>query len=118
MPEEYFLYFEDVAWSLQFQACGWKTALDPLARISHRESASTGRDSPLKLYYYVRNNLFFLDDWCPRESQLPVRIRLSMKLTKLFIKKLLRGKLQHTRAMILGYRDYRRRARGRTATPL
>ncbi|MCJ7633022.1 glycosyltransferase family 2 protein [Candidatus Bathyarchaeota archaeon] len=57
LPEEYFLYYEDVEWNLKAQKAGYKTVLVPEARIWHKVSQSTKEGSFLYLYYLFRNGL-------------------------------------------------------------
>jgi GT2 family glycosyltransferase len=40
MPEEYFLYFEDVDWCLRARKAGYKCVLVPEAKIWHKVSSS------------------------------------------------------------------------------
>lgn len=111
MPEQYFLYFEDTAWSLRFRAAGWKTVVVPGASITHWESSSTGKDSPMKLYYYVRNNLYFIRDYVPPDGRAGVYARFGYKLLKMAARRALRREAGHLRALRLGFHDFRR---GRT----
>jgi GT2 family glycosyltransferase len=112
IPDEYFLYFEDVDWSLRFRAAGWRVLADPSAVGVHRESSSVGRESPLKSYYYVRNNLHFIDRWVSESEREATRRRFRRKLGRMMIKGLARGRLRAVRAMLLGYSDYRAGIRG------
>lgn len=59
MPECYFLYYEELDWSLMFTRAGYQIWYDPACTIFHKESQSTGVDSPLKTYYITRNRLLF-----------------------------------------------------------
>ena len=59
MPEEYFLYYEELDWSEQMKKLGFKLLYQPNGRIHHRVSASVGKDSLLKTYYYHRNRILF-----------------------------------------------------------
>ena len=114
IPEHYFIYFEDVDWSLRFQAKGWKTMVEPRAGIMHYESATMGQHSPIKLYYQVRNNLLFLDDWVPDEDRTASRTRLHFKYMKQTVKSALTGSVPHLRAIATGYADYRAGRNGKT----
>ncbi|MFZ4454869.1 MAG: glycosyltransferase family 2 protein [Bacteroidales bacterium] len=60
MPECYFLYYEELDWSLRIREAGYTIWYEPAGRIFHKESAATGRLSPLKQYYLTRNRLFFV----------------------------------------------------------
>ena len=59
MPECYFLYYEELDWSMMFTRAGYQIWYDPSCTIFHKESRSTGIDSPLKTYYLTRNRLLF-----------------------------------------------------------
>jgi len=57
MPECYFLYYEEYDWSIMFRRAGYEIWYEPLFTIYHKESKSTGQNSPLKTYYITRNRL-------------------------------------------------------------
>ena len=59
MPECYFLYYEELDWSLMFSRAGYEIWYEPACTIFHKESQSTGVNSPLKTYYITRNRLLF-----------------------------------------------------------
>lgn len=59
MPECYFLYYEELDWSMMFKRAGYDIWYEPVCTIYHKESQSTGQDSPLKAYYLTRNRLLF-----------------------------------------------------------
>ncbi len=59
MPECYFLYYEELDWSMMFTRAGYELWYEPATTIYHKESQSTGADSPLKIYYVTRNRLLF-----------------------------------------------------------
>ena len=60
MPEDFFLYYEELDWSEQMKRAGYKIYVEPQATIFHKESVSTGKDSPLKTYYLTRNRILFM----------------------------------------------------------
>lgn len=59
MPEEFFLYYEEVDWCEKIKSNGYKIFYVPQVKIIHKDSQSTGQNSPLKKYYMVRNRLLF-----------------------------------------------------------
>jgi len=59
MPEIYFLYYEELDWSLQIRCAGFELEYNPSATVYHLESSSTGQESPLKAFYLTRNRLLF-----------------------------------------------------------
>lgn len=58
MPTLYFLYYEEVDWCHTMRH-KYVLYYYPDAYILHKESASTGMDSPFKTYYLSRNRLVF-----------------------------------------------------------
>ncbi len=59
MPECYFLYYEELDWSVMIQRAGYDIWYDPALTVFHKESQTTGQASPLKTFYTTRNRLFF-----------------------------------------------------------
>ena len=59
MPEVYFLYYEELDWSVRIREQGWRIAYDPRCTVFHKESATTGQQSPLRSYCLTRNRLLF-----------------------------------------------------------
>lgn len=60
MPECYFLYYEELDWSMMFMRAGYSIWYEPACTIYHKESQATGQNSPLKTYYLTRNRLLFV----------------------------------------------------------
>ncbi len=60
LPECYFLYYEELDWSMMFRRAGYEIWYEPASTIYHKESRSTGQDSPLRTYYLTRNRLLFV----------------------------------------------------------
>jgi len=59
MTEKYFLYYEELDWSIQLRKAGFGLLYDPSCFIIHKESQSVGNDSALKTFYMTRNRLIF-----------------------------------------------------------
>ena len=60
MPECYFLYYEELDWSMMFTRAGYSIWYEPACTIYHKESQATGQNSPLKAYYLTRNRLLLV----------------------------------------------------------
>ena len=60
MPECYFLYYEELDWSMMFTRAGYQIWYEPTCTIYHKESQSTGPNSPLRTYYLTRNRLLLV----------------------------------------------------------
>ena len=60
--EDYFLYWEDAAYSKRLAESGVRITLVPEACLLHKVSASTGgSESPQALYYLLRNKILFIN---------------------------------------------------------
>lgn len=60
MPECYFLYYEELDWSMMFTRAGYQIWYEPKCEIYHKESQATGQNSPLRTYYITRNRLLLV----------------------------------------------------------
>lgn len=60
MPECFFLYYEELDWSMMFTRAGYEIWYDPACTVYHKESQTTGQNSPLRTYYITRNRLLFV----------------------------------------------------------
>lgn len=59
MPEIYFLYYEEMDWCTHLSKKGYEIWVEPRCVVYHKESASTGQNSPLKAFYMTRNRLLY-----------------------------------------------------------
>ena len=59
MPECYFLYYEELDWSLMIRRTDYEIWYEPACTIFHKESQATGQQSPLRTFYITRNRLLF-----------------------------------------------------------
>ena len=60
LPECYFLYYEELDWSMMFTRAGYEIWYEPASTIYHKESRSTGQGSPIRTYYLTRNRLLLV----------------------------------------------------------
>lgn len=60
MPECYFLYYEELDWSMMIRRAGYEIWYEPNFTVFHKESQTTGQQSPLRTYYLTRNRLLFV----------------------------------------------------------
>ncbi len=60
MPECYFLYYEELDWSVMIRRVGYDIWYEPAFTVYHKESQTTGQQSPLRTYYITRNRLLFV----------------------------------------------------------
>ena len=103
MPENYFLYYEELDWSVMIRRAGYEIWYEPTSTIFHKESQSTGQHSPLRTYYITRNRLMFVS----RNVQPPIKYISYLYLMVLvggrdIIKYALQGNGSLSRAVIKG----------------
>lgn len=60
MPECFFLYYEEIDWSMMFTRAGYEIWYEPTCTVYHKESQTTGQNSPLRTYYITRNRLLLV----------------------------------------------------------
>ena len=60
MPECFFLYYEELDWSMMIARDGYEIWYEPASTIYHKESQATGQNSPLRTYYITRNRLMLV----------------------------------------------------------
>jgi GT2 family glycosyltransferase len=60
MPENFFLYFEELDWCDHIKKAGYQAWLVADALIYHKDSISVGKTSALKEYFMNRNRILFI----------------------------------------------------------
>jgi len=60
MDEDYFLYLEDVDYCYRAKKSNYELVYNPNSVIYHKESNTTGKLSPLSIYYSSRNRPYFV----------------------------------------------------------
>lgn len=107
MPDIYFLYYEEVDWSTQIIKKGYSLWYEPCFTVFHKESQSTGQNSPLKNYYMTRNRLLYAYRNLPK---LPCFISILYQLTistgKNIVCNLISGNINAAKAAINGTSDF------------
>ncbi|MBX3052745.1 MAG: glycosyltransferase family 2 protein [Caldilineaceae bacterium] len=58
--EDFFAYLEDVDLAWRAQLAGWRSVLEPKARVYHIHSATLGNGSPFKNYLLGRNKIWLI----------------------------------------------------------
>jgi GT2 family glycosyltransferase len=60
LDQRFFMYYEDLDWSIRFRLAGYRLRLVAGARIYHRIGASSGgADSPKQRYLLARSSVLF-----------------------------------------------------------
>ncbi|MCU0326382.1 MAG: glycosyltransferase family 2 protein [Spirosomaceae bacterium] len=74
MPEEFFLYYEEIDWCLKFRQVGYKIFYVHDSLVLHKESISVGKQSAVQIYYKTRNRILLARKW---RSGLPKLLALT-----------------------------------------
>lgn len=101
LPEEYFLYYEDVAFSLELRRQGHPPSAVNGVRIRHLGSLASGTRSPRVEYYTQRNR------WLLIRRHFPEALRIQRWRRLYTLQKLLfRGRLDRIRIERAAYADF------------
>lgn len=60
LPDQFFIYYEELDWSAQMIKAGYKIFYQASATIYHKESITMGKESSIKAYYHTRNRILFM----------------------------------------------------------
>jgi len=103
MPEIYFLYYEELDWSVQLRRAGYRLEYNPAAIVYHKESSSVGQESPLKAFYMTRNRMLFAKrNLSSFHRFLSIAYQISLVLPKNVFHCLLKGNSDLAVAMMKG----------------
>ncbi|MDD3272783.1 MAG: glycosyltransferase family 2 protein [Bacteroidales bacterium] len=107
MPEEYFLYYEEMDWSESVKRAGFELWYIPISKVIHKESSSIGAESPQKKYYITRNRLLFAKRNRKRGAFIIFFIYfLLIACTKDIIIAILKGRINIVFSIICGCVDF------------
>ena len=80
LDDSYYLYLEDLDWSIRIQRAGYKTMYAPSSKLWHVNAGSSGRPgNPTHEYYMTRNRLVFGLRWAPIRTKFAL-IRESIRI--------------------------------------
>ena len=85
LSEEYFLYSEDVDYCCRIIDAGYSIMYDPSCVIYHKVSASTGKNSRMKQYYMMRNEIAIIRKYSTKKRR--ALFSTYMKYGKRFLKR-------------------------------
>jgi len=107
MPECFFLYYEELDWSMMFTRAGYEIWYEPACTIYHKESQSTGQNSPLRTYYITRNRLLLVKrNWHGLYKWLAYCYLSCVVAPKDFLKFIIQGKWSLSKAVCRGITDF------------
>ena len=107
MPECYFLYYEELDWSMMFARAGFEIWYEPACTVYHKESQATGQNSPLRTYYIVRNRLLLVKrNWYGVAKYFAYAYIIGAVGLRDIIKNVITGKWDILKATLQGIRDF------------
>jgi GT2 family glycosyltransferase len=102
IDERYFMYCEDIDYSLRIRATGRRIGYAPAAEVWHKGGSSTIYGSPRHDYYLVRSALLLVHKFDP--ALLPLAVGFS--LYRCALPKMVRLQGARLGAVARGYRDF------------
>lgn len=110
IPEDYFLYYEDPAFSIEIQRKGHSLGFNQAVAIDHHQSLSTGHRSWLMEYYSRRNRWRFVQRYFPDQLKGQERLFFRYQIQKL----LFRLRFDRINLEWKAYRDFKAGQVGRS----
>lgn len=108
MPECYFLYYEEIDWSMMFTRAGYEIWYAPSCTVYHKESQTTGQNSPLRTYYITRNRLLLVKrNYNDINKYLSYIYLIGLVATRDVIKYTFQGRFDLVKAVLKGLRDFK-----------
>ena len=105
MPECYFLYYEELDWSMMFTRASYQIWYEPQCTIYHKESQATGQNSPLRTYYITRNRLLLVKrNWKGISKYLSYCYLIGLVAPRDILKFTLQGRMDLAEAVFKGVR--------------
>jgi GT2 family glycosyltransferase len=102
LDERFFLYYEDVDYSLRASRAGFDCLVAPEAKISHSEESKL---NPNKIYYLVYSGLLFFYKWAPLYLKPYIAVYVTMRRIKNFWDRLYK-KDAIAQEVYRAYKDY------------
>ena len=103
MPECYFLYYEELDWSMMFTRASYQIWYEPQCTIYHKESQATGQNSALRTYYITRNRLLLVKrNWKGISKYLSYCYLIGLVAPRDILKFTLQGRMDLVKAVFKG----------------
>lgn len=107
MPECYFLYYEEIDWSMMITRRGYEIWYEPACSIFHKESQATGQNSPLRTYYITRNRLLLVKrNWKGLDKFISYLYLIGIVGTRDLLRHILNGEKALFKATYTGIKDF------------
>lgn len=109
MDEGFFLYFEEVDWSLAVRKAGYRILAVPASVVWHKVSATLGTTSPVIDYYMLRNHLRLIGRRWPEPWRSYLRLQVALRnllaVAAFTVKSQNRQRIPNRNARLLAIRD-------------
>jgi GT2 family glycosyltransferase len=103
MSENFFLYYEELDWAARFKAMGYEVHYVGTTTIFHKESVSTGKNSPFKTYYLYRNRLLYIRrNYRLLKQLISIGFFVGVSMPVHLAKHAVRGEWEHAKAIWQG----------------
>ncbi len=104
MPEEYFLYYEELDYSIKARRAGFRIIVLPDAIIYHKGSVSVGKNSSMKTYYLSLNRYKLIkNNFSSIESTIYLIYYSFIVFPKNVFLHLLHGDIAHVKSLFRSY---------------
>lgn len=108
LPEEYFMYYEDVDYCANIQENRYKICFNPKSVIYHKISASSGEtESPFAIEWNSRNRIRFINKYRYKISTFKyIKLKFFFYITRIIklVKYILKGRIDKAIALLNGLR--------------
>lgn len=106
LDEQFFMYYEDLDWSIRLRQAGYRLRLVANAHLYHRVSLSTGgTDSPLHRYYLARSSILFFLRYANLGRPWAIFVYRSFSAIKMVARLVITGQKATARAYLRGLWD-------------
>jgi GT2 family glycosyltransferase len=103
LDESYFMYYEEFDFCQRVKEAGFEIYFNGHASIRHKQSVTSGVNSPFKTYYMTRNRIFFSrKNFHGKYKALSLTFLFCVALPKNFFLELLRGRWANSKAIARG----------------
>lgn len=103
LPEQFFIYYEEFDWCDQIKRKGYSVYYQPKSLIYHKESMTTGKESPFKTFYHTKNRILYMRRNVPLPSFIVFLLYFSFfTIPKNTSKYFFKGQKQHLRSFWKG----------------
>lgn len=103
LDESYFMYYEEFDFCERVKNAGFEIYFNGKGSIQHKQSVSSGINSPFKTYYMTRNRIFFSrKNFHGKYKAMSLIFLFCVALPKNFMAELLKGRWQNSKAIVRG----------------